>query len=73
MAPARSESESPGAPPMIALKILVTKNLVDELGPAGITVNLVHPGITVTERVAEIIAAAAAAGGGGGEKGVIHY
>jgi len=28
----------------------LTKNLADELGPSGITVNLVHPGTTRTER-----------------------
>jgi NAD(P)-dependent dehydrogenase (short-subunit alcohol dehydrogenase family) len=31
----------------------MTKNLADELGPSGITVNLVHPGATRTERTAE--------------------
>jgi len=29
----------------------LTKNLADELGPAGINVTVVHPGPTVTERV----------------------
>src|SRR6185312_10888528 len=28
----------------------LTKNLADELGPAGINVTVVHPGSTVTER-----------------------
>lgn len=32
----------------------VTTNLADELGPFGITVNLVHPGFTLTERTPEI-------------------
>ena len=31
----------------------LTKNLADELGPTGITVNLVHPGATRTERTVE--------------------
>jgi NAD(P)-dependent dehydrogenase (short-subunit alcohol dehydrogenase family) len=31
----------------------LTKNLADELGPAGINVTVVHPGATVTERNAE--------------------
>ncbi|NEK59435.1 SDR family oxidoreductase [Geodermatophilus sabuli] len=34
----------------------MTKNLADELGPAGITVTVVHPGITVTERLADVVA-----------------
>src|SRR6185369_5816508 len=32
----------------------ITKNLADELGPAGITVNCVHPGLTRTVRSADI-------------------
>jgi NAD(P)-dependent dehydrogenase (short-subunit alcohol dehydrogenase family) len=31
----------------------LTKNLADQLGPSGITVNLVHPGTTRTERTSE--------------------
>jgi NAD(P)-dependent dehydrogenase (short-subunit alcohol dehydrogenase family) len=34
----------------------MTKNLADELGPSGITVTVVHPGITVTERTAQVVA-----------------
>lgn len=30
--------------------VALTKNLADELGPAGIAVSCVHPGLTVTER-----------------------
>jgi NAD(P)-dependent dehydrogenase (short-subunit alcohol dehydrogenase family) len=33
----------------------MTKNLADELGPAGITVTVVHPGVTMTERAAQIL------------------
>jgi NAD(P)-dependent dehydrogenase (short-subunit alcohol dehydrogenase family) len=33
----------------------MTKNLADELGPAGITVTVVHPGTTVTERTATML------------------
>ena len=38
----------------------MTKNLADELGPHGITVTVVHPGYTVTERTPERFAAIAA-------------
>jgi NAD(P)-dependent dehydrogenase (short-subunit alcohol dehydrogenase family) len=41
----------------------LTKNLADELGPAGINVTVVHPGITVTERTPGQIAAYAQARG----------
>ena len=37
----------------------MTANLADELGPSGITVTVVHPGSTVTERTPGMIAAAA--------------
>ncbi|MGY1631993.1 SDR family NAD(P)-dependent oxidoreductase [Geodermatophilus sp. SYSU D01186] len=42
----------------------MTANLADELGPAGITVTVVHPGITVTERTAQLLADRAAEQGG---------
>jgi NAD(P)-dependent dehydrogenase (short-subunit alcohol dehydrogenase family) len=38
----------------------MTKNLADELGPAGITVTVVHPGTTVTERTPAMLAERAA-------------
>jgi NAD(P)-dependent dehydrogenase (short-subunit alcohol dehydrogenase family) len=41
----------------------VTKNLADELGPSGINVTVVHPGMTRTEQTPEILAATAAARG----------
>ena len=37
----------------------LTKNLADELGPSGINVNVVHPGVTRTERTADLVAAMA--------------
>jgi NAD(P)-dependent dehydrogenase (short-subunit alcohol dehydrogenase family) len=40
----------------------MTKNLADELGPSGINVTVVHPGLTRTERTpAELVATAAPA------------
>jgi len=36
--------------------VALTKNLADELGPAGINVNAVHPGLTVTERIPFVLA-----------------
>lgn len=41
----------------------LTKNLADQLGPFGINVTVVHPGSTVTERTAAMIADVAAARG----------
>jgi NAD(P)-dependent dehydrogenase (short-subunit alcohol dehydrogenase family) len=34
----------------------LTKNLADELGPHGINVTVVHPGVTVTERTPDLLA-----------------
>jgi len=41
----------------------LTKNLADELGPHGINVTVVHPGLTRTERTAPLVASRAAAQG----------
>lgn len=41
----------------------LTKNLADELGPKGINVTVVHPGLTRTEKTSAIVAARAAASG----------
>ncbi len=41
----------------------MTKNLADELGPFGINVTVLHPGLTRTERTAPLVAARAAAQG----------
>lgn len=41
----------------------LTKNLADELGPKGINVTVVHPGLTRTEKTPSVVAARAAATG----------
>ena len=41
----------------------MTKNLADELGPAGINVTVVHPGLTRTERTVSLVQAQAKAQG----------
>jgi len=41
----------------------MTKNLADELGPHGINVTVVHPGLTRTEKTEPLVAARAAAAG----------
>jgi NAD(P)-dependent dehydrogenase (short-subunit alcohol dehydrogenase family) len=41
----------------------LTKNLADELGPKGINVTVVHPGLTRTERTESILNASAASSG----------
>jgi NAD(P)-dependent dehydrogenase (short-subunit alcohol dehydrogenase family) len=43
--------------------VAMTKNLADELGPRGINVTVVHPGMTRTERTPEAMAAMAEARG----------
>jgi len=40
--------------------VAMTKNLADELGPSGVTVNVVHPGTTRTETLADQLARRAA-------------
>ena len=59
---ARQTGNAVGSMRNIAVAAL-TKNLADELGPHGIQVNLVHPGLTRTERTAALVAARAAAQG----------
>jgi NAD(P)-dependent dehydrogenase (short-subunit alcohol dehydrogenase family) len=59
---ARSAGLPSGSIRNVAVAAL-TKNLADELGPAGINVTVVHPGMTVTERTPAMIASYAAAGG----------
>ena len=41
----------------------LTKNLADELGPKGINVTVVHPGLTQTEKTGPLVAARAEAAG----------
>jgi NAD(P)-dependent dehydrogenase (short-subunit alcohol dehydrogenase family) len=41
----------------------LAKNLADELGPKGINVTVVHPGLTRTEKTAPLVAARAASAG----------
>lgn len=41
----------------------LTKNLADELGPKGVNVTVVHPGLTRTEKTAPLVAGRAAAAG----------
>jgi NAD(P)-dependent dehydrogenase (short-subunit alcohol dehydrogenase family) len=43
----------------------LTKNLADELGPQGVNVVVVHPGLTITEKTAQLLTAAAEAQGTG--------
>jgi NAD(P)-dependent dehydrogenase (short-subunit alcohol dehydrogenase family) len=59
---ARQTGNALGSMRNIAVAAL-TKNLADELGPAGINVSVVHPGLTRTERTAPLVAARAAAQG----------
>lgn len=56
---ARQTGNTVGSIRNIAVAAL-TKNLADELGASGVTVNVVHPGLTRTERTAPLIQARAA-------------
>jgi len=55
---ARQSGSAVGSMRNIAVAAL-TKNMADELGPAGIQVTVVHPGLTRTERTAPLVAARA--------------
>ena len=59
---ARQTGNAVGSMRNIAVAAL-TKNLADELGPSGVNVTVVHPGLTRTERTAPLISARAAAQG----------
>ena len=59
---ARQTGNAVGSMRNVAVAAL-TKNLADELGPFGINVSVVHPGLTRTERTAPLIASRAAAQG----------
>lgn len=52
---ARSTGNAVGSIRNVGVAAL-TKNLADELGPYGINVTVVHPGVTVTERTAALVA-----------------
>ena len=52
---ARSVSTPSGSIRNVAVAAL-TKTLADELGPAGVNVTVVHPGLTATERTPAMIA-----------------
>lgn len=59
---ARSVGSAIGSARNVAVAA-VTKNLADELGPHGINVTVVHPGLTRTEATPGVVAARAAAAG----------
>ena len=61
---ARQSGNTVGSIRNVAVAAL-TKNLADELGPNGINVTVVHPGLTRTERTATLVAAQAQAQGVG--------
>ena len=57
---ARSTGATIGSIRNVAV-VALTKNLADELGPHGINVTVVHPGLTRTEKTAGVVAARAKA------------
>jgi NAD(P)-dependent dehydrogenase (short-subunit alcohol dehydrogenase family) len=59
---ARQTGNTVGSIRNVAVAAL-TKNMADELGPTGINVTVVHPGLTRTERTAALVAARAGAQG----------
>ncbi|MCE9660866.1 MAG: SDR family oxidoreductase [Burkholderiales bacterium] len=62
----RQSGNTVGSMRNVAVSAL-TKNLADELGPSGINVTVVHPGLTRTERTGALVAAQAKAQGLGEE------
>lgn len=63
---ARQTGNTVGSIRNVAVAAL-TKNLAEELGPQGVNVTVVHPGVTRTERTAALVAHRAAARGVGTE------
>jgi len=59
---ARSSGAITGTVRNVAVAAM-TKNLAEELGPAGVNVTVVHPGLTVTERTPAMVARLATDGG----------
>jgi NAD(P)-dependent dehydrogenase (short-subunit alcohol dehydrogenase family) len=59
---ARQSGSTIGSMRNVAVAAL-SKNLADELGPHGINVTVVHPGLTRTEKTAGVLAARATASG----------
>lgn len=59
---ARQTGSTVGSIRNVAVAAL-TKALADELGPSGINVTVIHPGLTRTEKTAPLVAARAAAAG----------
>ena len=59
---ARQTGSAVGSMRNVAVAAL-TKNMADELGPAGINVTVVHPGLTRTERTAPLVESRARAQG----------
>jgi NAD(P)-dependent dehydrogenase (short-subunit alcohol dehydrogenase family) len=59
---ARSTGSTIGSIRNVAVAAL-TKALADELGPSGINVTVIHPGLTRTEKTGPLVAAHAAAAG----------
>ena len=59
---ARSTGSTIGSIRNVAVAAM-TKNLADELGPGGVNVTAVHPGLTRTEATPGVVAARARAGG----------
>ncbi|MEZ2408748.1 NAD(P)-dependent dehydrogenase (short-subunit alcohol dehydrogenase family) [Bosea sp. OAE752] len=59
---ARSTGSTIGSMRNVAVAAM-TKNLADELGPQGINVTVVHPGVTRTERTAWLVGARAQVSG----------
>jgi NAD(P)-dependent dehydrogenase (short-subunit alcohol dehydrogenase family) len=55
---ARSTGSTIGSMRNVAV-VALSKNLADELGPHGINVTVVHPGLTRTEKTADVIGARA--------------
>ena len=52
---ARQSGSTVGSMRNVAV-VAMTKNLADELGPHGINVTAVHPGLTRTEKTSEVVA-----------------